>query len=435
MSISRRQFVVGAGAGVLAPVAIRTVGAIGAVGPHPSTRTRNRLVVVFLFGGNDGLNTVVPRGDVRGAPRYSVYRKVRPEIAYLPNQVLPLDRPDDRSELMGLNAQLRTVHNLYKAGRLAIVQGVDYPNHNYSHFESADIWQSGTVEYGAGTGWLGRHLDRAGIGEGELRGVGIGRDIPLILRGQKRSGIGIASIGGTTFRDGAGGAADAAHKAFAGFGRHPAAEPIRHFAGRQAASTVAVVDTLRQAPRPPQTQTDIAASMLTARVLLEQDLGVECVFLTTDGYDTHTGQRALQERLLRDLDQGVEAFYNGTIGGQPLGVGNLKPDVANRTLIMVVSEFGRRIGENGGGDGAGTDHGAAAPVLMIGPPGKGSRGRRLVGGLHGHHPKMGTTALPADNLAMTVDLRRVYESVLRNWLGTSDPAYGKRYPALGGLFA
>lgn len=438
MTITRRQLLGASGAAVglhvLAPVVVRAGAAFGQTGPHPSTRTRNRLVVVFLEGGNDGLNMVVPRGDVRGEPRYSVYRKVRPSIAYAPDEVLPLDRPTDRAHLLGLNAELPTLHKLYRSGRVAVVQGVDYPDHDYSHFTSTDIWQSGEPGMSPSSGWLGRHLDREGIGEGELRGVGIGNDLPLILRGRKRQGIGVASIGTTLFSDGTGDAADPAHAAFAAFGRHPATEPLRHYAGRQAAVTIDVVNTLAHAPRPPETGVRVADALLTARVMLEQNLGAECLFLTTSGFDTHTGQRQLQESLFRDFDAGLQAFYDGTVNGTPTGLGPLRKEVADRTIIMVVSEFGRRIGENGSGAGAGTDHGAAAPVLLIGPAGAGGTRQRLVGGLHGDHPPMGTVAAPADNLVMTTDLRRVYQAVLESWLSSSDPYYERRQRALPGLF-
>ena len=438
MTVTRRQLLGASGAAVglhvLAPVVVRAGAAFGQTGPNPSTRTRNRLVVVFLEGGNDGLNMVVPRGDVRGEPRYSVYRKVRPAIGYQPDELLPLDRPADRPHLMGLNPALPTLHKLYRSGRVAVVQGVDYPDHNYSHFTSSDIWQSGEPGMAQRSGWLGRHLDRAGIGEGELRGVGIGNALPLILRGNKRQGIGIASIGATLFSDGTGAAVDPAHEAFAAFGRHPIAEPLRHYAGRQAAVTVDVVDTLARAPRPPKTGVRVADALLTARVMLEQDLGAEVLFLATSGFDTHSGQRQLQERLFRDLDAGLQAFYDGSVNGTPTGLGALRAEVRDRTIIMVVSEFGRRIGENGVGQGAGTDHGAAAPVLLIGPAGAGGTRHRLVGGLHGDHPPMGTVAAPADNLMMTTDLRRVYQSVLEAWLSSSDPYFERRQKPLPGLF-
>ncbi|MCA1824584.1 MAG: DUF1501 domain-containing protein [Mycobacteriales bacterium] len=439
MAITRRQLLAGvggaAGAHVLAPTIVGRGMAFGATSADPSTSRRNRVLVVFQQGGNDGLNTVIPTGDVRGAPRYSVYRKVRPSIGYAPGATLPLNRGADVDHKMGLNAQLKTVHKLYGQGRVAIVQGVDYPKHNYSHFESTDIWESGEPGQAPDSGWLGRHLDRAGIGDGELRGLGIGYQLPLILTGKEQRGVEIASIAATHFADGTGATADPRHAAFAGFGNYPGSEPLRAFAGKQARATVELVDYLRKVPVPKAQNSQLLNDVLAARTLLEQDIGVECAFVVQSGYDTHTGERQQHETLLTELDQAIEALYYGTANGASLGVGAMKPQVASRLVVMTISEFGRRIGENGSGAGAGTDHGAAAPVFLIGPTGAGSTGRRLVAGLHGDHSKMGTTALPADNLAMTTDLRGVYQAVLQNWLRDPDPLYDHARKYVGGLFS
>src|SRR5919106_4694544 len=139
MALTRREFIgrmaLVAGAQFLPPIVFRAGDAFGQVEPDPNSANRNRLVVIFQQGGNDGLNMVIPRGDVSGAPRYSVYRKVRPAIHYTPEQVLPLDRPGDNDQLLGINRNMPKIHQLYREGRVAVVQGVDYPNHNYSHFE------------------------------------------------------------------------------------------------------------------------------------------------------------------------------------------------------------------------------------------------------------------------------------------------------------
>lgn len=426
MALTRRRLLASAGgaaaAHVLLPAVVRGSGALGAP-PPPHTRTRNRLVVIHLDGGNDGLNTVIPRAGAR----YDVYKKVRPTIGYAPAQTLPLDLPHDRPHALGLNKQLDTLHRLYRQGRVAIVQGVDYPDHSYSHFTSADIWHCGEPGRAGGSGWLGRHLDRQGVSEGELRGVGIGHDLPLMLRGAKHSGLHIASVAATRFADGGGAVADARHDALALFDNHPGTEPLRRVAGRGARQAVSLVDSLAKVKAGPTTGDGFGDSMLTARTLLSLDLGVECVVLRLGGFDNHTTQRADHERQLAKLDNAIEAFFEGTYAGKSLGVGRLPETLASRTLVLVVSEFGRRIGETGTGPQAGTDHGAAAPVLVIGPQG------RVNGGLHGEHPALGTTKAPADNLLMTTDLRRVYRSVLDEWLHDPDPLYG-RYAPLSKLF-
>ena len=420
MPITRREFLIGTGAVAGASIVGVAGPAFGAAAVDPVSASRNRLVVIFLEGGNDGLNYVVPRGDVTGALRYSVYKRVRPTIAYAPARLLPLDRGADADQLLGFNPKLAHLHALYRAGRVAIVQGVDYPNHNYSHFASSDIWHAGNPT-NTSTGWIGRHLDRAGVGEGELRAVAVAQKLPLMLQGRGVSGASIASITAMRFRDGAGTVAAARHNALAALGANRAGDPVRQRVGASLRQAVDVVADLAKAQEgTAAATTGIGESMATARTLLEQNLGVECVYVSVGGFDTHTTQVGTQEQLLGELDTAIDAFWAG-----------LAPALADRTLIMIVSEFGRRIGEANGGIGvAGTDHGAAAPVVFVGPAQS-----SLVGGLHGDHPNMGTTAAPADNLAMTTDVRHVYQAVLQSWLRNPDPIYNDAESGpLHGLF-
>ena len=433
MTLSRRQFLLGSGAlaglGVLAPLSGRVGAAFGATAVDPSTALRRRLVIIYQQGGNDGLNMVSPRGDVAGAPRYSVYRKVRPSIGHDRAVTLPLGRSGDAAWDLGLHPRLQTVHRLYGQDRVAVVQGVDYPNHNYSHFESTDIWQSGLPESSFDSGWIGRHLDRTGIGEGELRAVGFGNELPLALRGKVQQGVEISGLP-LGFSDGTDAIADPRHAALRSFGDQLWTAPLQRRVADEVERTVATVDALEAAPAPVVTANALANDLLAARTLLTENLGVEVVFVQQSGYDTHAGQVAQQDTLLSQLDGAIEAFYFGTLAGADLGIGPLATGVADRTLVMTTSEFGRRIGETGvGASVAGTDHGAAAPMLLIGP------GTGLVPGLHGDHPDLGSVALPADNLTMTTDLRRVYQAILQQWLGDPDPNYSGSFDPLPGLFA
>lgn len=429
-TLSRRQVLLGGvAATLLSPVGGVAGRAFGDAAVDPAARKRRRLVVVWQNGGNDGLNLVVPAGDVPGAARRSVYQRVRPSIALPASSLLPLDLPRDRDQRLGLHGSMSFVHGLYRQGRVAVVQGVDYPQHDYSHFRSSDIWQSGEPGRSPSSGWLGRHLDRVGTGDGELRGLTVGRtDPPLVLQGRRRNGTGLVSIGATRFSDGEGQVPDARHRALELYGDHDPADVLAASSGAVSRSTVKVVRTLSRAKAPGATGNAFSDAMLTARVLLEQDLGTEVVFVQQGAYDTHTNQLQAQAQQLDELDAGLEAFYTGTRRGTATGVGPLASDLSARTVVMVYSEFGRRIGEAGGASVAGTDHGAAAPVLLVGPA-----GGPLVGGLHGDHPAMGTPTLPADNLEMTTDLRRVYASLTGDWLRAPDPLYDRPGP-LPGLF-
>ena len=430
MAVTRRRFLEGAGAvagaGVLSPL----FGTMAWGDVDPQAATRRRLVVIDLAGGNDGLNTVVPRTG----PNRAVYEQVRPTIKLAWESLLPLDRggPDDGS--LGLHPSLTTLHQLYRQDRVAIVQGVDYPNHSYSHFVSDDIWQGGNPLNIADAGWLGRHLDRTGVAVGELRGIGIGGQLAHALRGRNHSGAQVNSLAETHFGDGQTAVANARHLVYGRFDRHTGAEPARQHYGQMCTGTVELdAATLGLTAATPGGLSNL---LLTARTLLTADLGVEVVFVTTGGYDTHANQVVAQASLLTALDDAFEAFFLGTRDGVPITVGGtagngvpepvgtppvpgtpigpLPAAIAERTVVMTFSEFGRRIGENA----SGTDHGAAAPMFLIGPsqPAAGSGVPTLVPGLHGDHPDMGTTALPADNLALTTDLRGVYQAVLTRWI-------------------
>src|SRR5687768_13968934 len=165
-TLSRRQVLRGAatvaGAQALAPFVLRGGRWAAEAAVDPASADRLRLVVIDLFGGNDGLNTVVPMSG----PIRSVYEQVRVTTELPSGTLLPLGAVDGGT--VGLNPNLSTLHGLWQQDRVAIVQGVDYPNHDYSHFVSDDVWQSGFVDQTTGSGWLGRHLDRVGIAEGEL---------------------------------------------------------------------------------------------------------------------------------------------------------------------------------------------------------------------------------------------------------------------------
>ena len=422
-SITRRRFIAGSAAvaavPTLAPLTGRVGAAWGQTAPEGTT-DRNRLVVLFLSGGNDGLNTVIPMADVPGSPRLSVYRQVRPTLKYEPTEVLALDRPDDLGHAIGLHPALTRLHGMYQQGRVAVVQGVDYQGHSFSHFEGTDFWQSGQPLTAPDSGWLGRHLDRAGIGTGEMRAVAIGSELPLVFRGRDKQGVSIPSIP-LRFADGTAAAGDARHAALEQYGLHSPDEPLRLFYGQTMDGTVDLVHQLEAVTAPPSTGNALLNALLTARVLLEGDYGLECVFVSAGGFDTHVGQKSAHQTLLSTVDSAIGTFLDGDAG---LGIAPLAPDVASRTLLMTFSEFGRRLGENGG---FGTDHGTSAPLFVVGPS-----GGRLVGGVHGEHPDLGTTLAPRDNITPTTDLTAVYQALLQEWLADPEPLYGAPLP---GLFA
>ncbi|MDQ1711925.1 MAG: hypothetical protein QOE45_1375 [Frankiaceae bacterium] len=444
MELTRRQLLRSAGviAGASAmPIVFRGSAAFADV--DPAAALRNRLVVIFLGGGNDGLNTVVPRGNVAGGARRDVYDSIRPFVNIPLTDVLPLDRtPADDAQQVGLNNRLSYLYSLYQADRLAVVQGVSYPGNSFSHFTSGDWYQSGTPGDSPDSGWLGRHLDRVGIADGELRGVSIGRDLPLLLQGKESAGrinsaVAIESIPGVRFGDGVDANVEfrTRHDKYATYKGYPTLEELGHYYGVRCSEARTLVTQMATVPAPAGTASYLANQLLTARSLLDSGFGVETVFLQHyGGFDTHTNQNATHPGLMTELDQGIEAFFNGTRGGVPTGNGPISADLASRTTVMVFSEFGRTHGDNG----AGTDHGIAGPMFVVGPPqpAAGSGATRLVPGLHGDHPNMGSVATPSSYLTMTTDVRKVYQSMLNDWLSSpADPYYtAKGVTPLAGLF-
>jgi uncharacterized protein (DUF1501 family) len=419
MDVTRRRFLRGAatlaGLGVLGPVVGRA-GAAFAEEPAPGdVDLRRRLVLINLDGGNDGLNTVVPADDVSGLGenRRKVYEKVRGSLAVPLGQLQPHVLGDDGDGPLALNPNLPTLKALWDAGRVSIVQGVDYPKHNYSHFVSGDIWQSGDPDRAPKSGWLGRHLDRVGVGDTELRAIALGPALPLSLTGATEFGAQLLSLP-PAYVDGTGPNAVAVHEAYAGFAAYPATEhPLRGYYGAICGSVGTLVDATSDMTLPSVVTEPLVRKMVGARALLEEPgLGVEIVTVSLGGFDTHANQAECHPRLLGQLDRALEAFFLGTCKGTTLNLGPLRADVAARTVVMTYSEFGRRIGSTL----YGTDHGAAAPVFLVGPPPNASAGLRVKAGFAGAHPELGTVASPEDNLEMTTDFRALYQNVLTEWL-------------------
>ena len=432
MDVTRRDFLRGAsvlaGAATFSPLAGLTGHAFGDATPDPDITRRRRLVLIELNGGNDGLNTVVPMGDAANLRRKK-YEDAR-TATRLPVTGLHPIGSDDQGPL-GLHPSLPTLAGLYGDNRVAVVQGVGYDNPNLSHFVSGDLWMSGLPTETPRSGWLGRHLDRTGVGDGELRAVAIGTGLPLLLTGATQRGAQLLSLP-PAFPDGA----TAVHRAYRRFAEHPDTHPLRREYGRVCGSTHHLVSStsyltvpVGSAALPP-----LVTSILAARELFEHDLratasatddlrplGVEVVSLQIRGFDTHADQLATHAKLLRQVDQALDAFFFGKIGTTRLTrngeeIGELPLGLRDRTIVMTWSEFGRRIGDNK----TGTDHGAAQPLFLVGPRhGEQAAGEpKLNAGLRGSHPDLtwpgGVTT--RGNLDNTVDIEQVYQPLLQTWL-------------------
>jgi len=347
----------------------------------------NVLVVVQMGGGNDGLNTIVPWSD-------DSYHRVRPAISVAENTVLKID---DR---IGLNPALAGLNELYKEGRVAIVQGVGYPNPNRSHFEATQIWETASPDRPQTTGWLGRYLDRtfpAGTKPPSLfEAVALGDTLPAALVAQHVDVAAIAALNTYAYNT----VKDA--KTSAGVlydGAKPGGSPYlgliadtarqAYHGGDVLRGKLAAYKTAITYPTDPfSTQLKLAAQIIGSNV------GTRIIFVSIGSFDTHANQRAQQDRLLKYMGDGLLAFY------KDLGAHNLDKNV----LTMTFSEFGRRVSQNASN---GTDHGTAMPLFVVGGGVKGA--------IYGEHPSL--TDLDHGDLKFSTDFRSVYATVLEKWLG------------------
>ncbi|MEV4118018.1 DUF1501 domain-containing protein [Micromonospora sp. NPDC049645] len=396
-TLTRRRFlltsgVVGAGALAAGAGAYSLRDLLDTSGDRdPQSRT---LVLVTLYGGNDGLNTVIPYGD-------PAYRAARPELAYPDGEVRRLD--DD----FGLNPALAGLHQRWSGGGLAIVRGVGYPKPDRSHFRSMDIWHTAQPDRPGNTGWLGRWLDRSG-GDPRLA-VSFEPALPPLLAGERSAGAAVP----VTDRKAAKGLPAETLTAFA------AAEAGESAARGRAAACFAdlrsVDEMIRQVrdsadpdtadpdgEQAPATATGGARTPLDAQL----DLVAQCVeagvstrvfSVSLGGFDTHADEKQLQAVLLGQLDRALTGFADRMS----------RTEAGRKVVVAVYSEFGRRVRANASD---GTDHGTASDVLLL--------GSGVRGGWYGAPPSL--TDLDDGDLKYTTDFRDVYATLLERVLDT-DP--------------
>jgi uncharacterized protein (DUF1501 family) len=346
------------------------------------------LVVVQLTGGNDGLNTVVPFQDAD-------YAKQRPTLK------LPTDQLKKINDSLGLHPSLEGLAKLWEDEALCVVQGVGYPNPSQSHFRSMDIWQAASLEEKLAEGWLGKALK----GMNKAPAFHLARDnesAPLALAGAPVRPPSITSLEDFQLKTVAASAGDQKEQraviegATQGAGQ---ANELLSFVQRTAAHTYASSRRLREIgatyqPKVPYPATPLANNLKLTAQLIDACLGARIFYASIDGFDTHANQLASHANLLRQVSDAMTAFFR---------------DMAarghrDRVLMLTFSEFGRRAYENGS---RGTDHGAAAPMFLV--------GGRVCAGVVGAHPKL--TGLRDGNLEHAIDFRQVYAAVLDRWLG------------------
>jgi uncharacterized protein (DUF1501 family) len=358
-----------------------------AVAAAGSAKANERiLVVVQLLGGNDGLNTVVPHG-IDG------YAKNRRALR------LPAGQLHKVSKEIGLHPSMGQMAKLLEENRLSIVQGVGYPNPDRSHFRSMEIWETARLEANAlETGWLGRAVDATPAKPGEdTRALHIGgRSLPLALKSKQTEVPSLESLEQYKLRLDRRDERDALDQ-LARLDRGQD-DPLLGFMRR---STLAAYDSskrLEQVVKPGGTSKypnyGLARRLELIAQIIKAGFATRIYYTSLDGFDTHANQLGTHAALLNELADSVAAFH-GDLNAAGHG---------DRVALLTFSEFGRRVKENAS---MGTDHGAAAPLFLVGPVAR--------PGLVGDHP--GFDKLDDGDLIHHTDFRRVYAAVLENWLG------------------
>lgn len=356
----------------------------------------NILVVLEMTGGNDGLNTVIPYAD-------DAYQRARPTLRYQANQVVKVN------DVLGLHPSLRQMGQLLQQSKLAIIQGVGYPNPDRSHFESMDRWQCGEVTAKvSGNGWLAKSVPDLAKGKGGgVPVMHIGSDkLPMACRGTTQGVFTINQDQPFELKLGMQGSVEEqARKKLladvAAVSPEAKSDDLLSFIQRRHLQTYTSVEKLKEILKDQgklATQTGFGPGSLYAKLdlvgrLIEQGFGTRVFYVAIDGFDTHSGQSQSHQQLLQQIDQAVGAMFQRL---------HRTGDDA-RTLLMTFSEFGRRVAENGS---KGTDHGSGSSMFVVGPGVK--------SGPHGHHPSL--TDLDDGDIKHHTDFRRVYATLLENWL-------------------
>ena len=358
-----------------------------------STNQDPVLVVLQLSGGNDILNTVIPYND-------PLYVDNRPNVRIPTDQVIPIN------DNLGFNPNMAPLKPLWDDGHMAIVQGVGYPNPNRSHFRSMDIWHTCEPDKIAEEGWLGRAIrDLDPNKENVLTGVNFGRGLPRALAAP---GVPVASVGSletygvlTSIEQ-----EEKRSEALNIFSRMYSPTmgqgPVFDYLSQNGMDALAGADILATAPGKYSSSVEYGASstsqyMRNIAQVHCAGLGTRILYTTApyNSFDTHATQMTAHANLITDVSTMVSDFY-----------ADLKEhNASENVLLLVFTEFGRRVHDNG----SGTDHGSGGAAFLFGD--------KVKGGLYGEYPSLEADKLLDGDLHFNNDFRGLYATILEDWFG------------------
>jgi uncharacterized protein (DUF1501 family) len=383
------------------PVRALANGTLNQILGISSVSNGNVIVLIQLIGGNDGLNTIIP------LDQYAALAAARSNILIPENKVLPISGVNNT----GFHPSMGAIRGMYDEGMVNIVQGVSYPNPNYSHFRATDIWLTGAdADQTLNNGWVGRYLSNEFKGypggypnklHPDPPAIEIGTTISTCLIGQDVSmGTSVTDVNDfyNLITNTIGDVPDTPGGHELSFLRFMAQQTQQYTSSLQKAAGKA-----RNLSDKYPTGNMLADQLKIVARLIGGGLQTQVYVVSVGTFDTHAAQAVLgaphtgrHADLLSVLSEAVYAFFDDCRLLQ----------IDDRVTAMTFSEFGRRIISNGS---AGTDHGSAGPVMVF--------GKNVIPGIIGSNPDIPANATGEDNLAMQHDYRTVYAAVLEDWLG------------------
>ena len=349
-------------------------------------------VVVQLSGGNDFMNTLVPYSN-------SAYYDNRKFLNISEEDVLPLD------ETLGWHPEMAPFKELYDRGMVSVVQGIGYPDSNRSHFRGMDIWHTCAPDEVSTIGWLGNVIEQLDPrGENPLTGVNFGVGLP---RAMSKAGVPVTSVSNLDEYGLMSGISAQQQRVQAlqifkdMYGQAVGSGPVMDYLSRTGMDVLSGADLIKVAPQQYESTVEyadnpIAKSLRDVARVHTANLGTRIFYTQQGGYDTHANQLPTQPGLFRDMSRAVNDFF-----------ADLEEHDADENVVMLIfSEFGRRINDNG----SGTDHGSGGGAYLVGKP--------MAGGLYSEYPSLERDKWEkGEDLAHTIDFRGIYGTVIEQWLG------------------
>jgi uncharacterized protein (DUF1501 family) len=368
-----------------------------------STKKEPVLVVLQLSGGNDAMNTIVPYTN-------PLYTDNRPVVRIPTDSVLPIN------DQIGFNPNMGPIKELYDQGKVAIIQGVGYPKPSRSHFRSMDIWHTCEPDKQGTEGWLGRSVKAMDPrGENVLTCVNFGRGLPHAL---VMPGVPIASVGNLeTYGVLTGMEEEERMEAIDLFSRIYSPTigrgPVVDYLSSTGMDALKGADILKEAPLKYTSSVEyggdsVAQYMRSISQVINANLGVRILYTTApyNSFDTHAGELVTHAKLWTNVSHTVADFYADL----------QEHNATDNVTLLVFTEFGRRVHDNG----SGSDHGSGGIAFVVGD--------NVVGGLHGEYPSLEADKLLEGDLHFNNDFRGLYSTLLEDWMGVDAK------PLVGGSF-